>query len=351
MKKTIIQGKKHLLLAGLKIPYETERSGSRCRLIIGPLRLPYWRSQSDDSLCIPLFGRELSLRRDRRARHYAMRRRLTDEKIRELLTEELSPLLGYRPDLEHPRSFNEKINWMKLHAKDPLITRCCDKYAVKCYAAERIGEEYVLPVLGVWSRADEIDFACLPDRFVLKVNWSSGYNIIVRDKKALDLRETRRKLDRWMQPSQNSYYDMFNWGYKDMTPVIYAEPYIEQIDGQLYDYKLFCCGGKFKFLFVSTDRLNGRGLTYTFFDRALRPLPFRYGHKPNADPVPAMPAQLDRMIELAEKLAEPFPFVRADFYETDGGRVYLGEMTFYSGGGTLGFDPVEWDYTLGEWMD
>ena len=333
------------------IPYRTERKGNHCYLFIGVFRIPYWRSSEDDSLYIPFLGTELKLQQGRREKHYLIRRRLSEKKIEELLTKELTPLLGYRPNLNCPTTFNEKINWMKLHDHNPLITKCCDKYAVKRYAAERIGEKYVLPVLGTWEHARNIDFNNLPKRFVLKVNWSSGYNIVVKDKDTLDYKETRRKLNYWMKPRQNSYYDMFNWGYKHMNPIIYAEPYIEQIDGQLYDYKLYCCHGKFRFMFIATDRLNERGLTYTFFDSKGNQLPFQYGHKPNANPPPAMPKHLDLMIELAEKLAQPFPFVRVDFYETENNQVYFGEMTFYSGGGTLCFDPVEWDQMLGEWME
>ena len=153
MKKNEIAGQKYIVLGPLKIPYSTEREGTRCRMKLGPLTIPYRRSAADDRLCLPLCGREIPLARDRRSKHYALRRSLTDEKIETILTEELTPLLGYRPNLKQPRTFNEKINYYKLHDHDPLITRCCDKYAVKRYAAEKIGAQYALPVLGAWTRA------------------------------------------------------------------------------------------------------------------------------------------------------------------------------------------------------
>lgn len=349
--KTTIDGQKYIALCGLKIPYSTQRNGARCRLKIGPLSIPYHRSLTDDRLCLVLFGREYPLVRDRRGRHYAMRRKLTDETIEALLTEELEPLLGYRPNLKQPKTFNEKINYYKLHDHNPLITTCCDKYSLKQYASEKIGAQYVLPVLGAWMKADDIDFDSLPDRFVIKVNWSSGDNIIVRSKSQLEIPAVRKKLASWMRPGQNGYYDMFNWGYKEMKPVIYAEPYIEQIDGQLYDYKLFFCDGEFRFFFIATDRYCKEGLTHTFFDPSMQPLPFTYGRLPNAKPLPVPPKHLDQMIMLGKKLAEPFHFVRVDFYETSDEQVFLGEMTFYPGGGTLPFHPPKWDAILGSWMN
>ena len=179
------------------------------------------------------------------------------------------------------------------------------------------------------------------------MNWSSGFNIIVPDKKKLDVEAAKKKLRSWMKPEMNSYYQYFNWGYKHMKPMIYAEEYLEQVAGQVYDYKFFMCGGEMEFLFIATDRHGDHTLTYTFFDKNLEHIPCTYGGKKNASPLPEMPKNIDKMIELAKKLAKPFPFVRVDFYEV-GDRVYLGEMTFYSGGGVLAFEPEEWDLRLGE---
>lgn len=340
--------KKYLRCLGLRISYYTEGTGECRKAVIGGIPFTYWRDLEEDIPYVKLFGKQIAFRSSRRGKHYQLRDRLTDRKCKELLVKELTPLLGYRPDLDTPATFNEKINWLKLHNHDPRITTCCDKYAVKQYAAEKIGAEYVLPVLGVWEKAADVDFDSLPEQFALKVNWSSGYNIIVPDKSKLDVDEARKKLAKWMVPASNSYYDTFNWGYKHMKPVIYAEPYIEQIDGQVYDYKFYFSKGRFLYMFIATDRLGEKSLTYTFYDEQFRPLPFTYGHKPNANPVPEMPKNLDKMLELAKVLADDFPFVRVDFYEVGDREFYLGEMTFYSGGGTLPFDPVSWDQTLGD---
>ena len=281
--------------------------------------------------------------------NFLMRDQLDDEKIKNIAVKIFEEKVGYTPDLVHPRSMNEKIFWMKLNYHDPLITTCCDRFAVKDYVTEKLGPGYVIPTLNSWKSAEDIDFSTLPDQFVLKVNWSSGYNIIVKDKSTLNEADARSKITHWMQPQQNSYYQTFNWGYKNMEPVVYAEKYMEQVDGQLYDYKFYCCNGKAKFLFIATDRHKEGKLTYNFFDMDFNRLPFTYGgrgHEENLE----KPTFYEEMIRCAEILSRPFPFVRVDFYETDG-KIFVGEMTFYSGGGILPFDPVEWDYKLGSYID
>lgn len=351
LRKEICGDKKFLWLWKLRISYQTEpwKEGRRCK--IGPFSIPYRLYQKGDKLYLKLWRLRFRCGRvqpTRKEKHFRQREQLCTEYCIQLLKEELSEDLGYCPNIESPQSFNEKILWLKFFYHDPLITTCCDKYAVKEYVAERVGDSYVLPVLAVWENPSEIDFARLPQQFAIKVNWSSGYNIIVKDKAALDAAAALQQLTEWMRPESNSYFDTFNWGYKDMRPVIYAEPYIEQRDGQVYDYKFFINEGRFVFMFIATDRLGDHSLTYTFFDSDFQPLPFTYGRKPNADPIPQMPYNLEKMVEIAQELAKPFPFARVDFYELNRTEFYVGEMTFYSGGGTLGFDPVSWDYELGK---
>lgn len=349
LRKETDGSRKYLRVWFLRIPYETTAAEGGRRLKIGPFCIPYQFFQKNDwtylklwRLCLP-WGR---VRPGRRERHFQEREKLTTEYCIRLLQEELAGELGYRPNIIDPQSFNEKILWMKFFYHDPLITVCCDKYSVKQYVAQTVGGKYVLPTLAVWEDPAKIDFSHMPEQFVLKVNWSSGYNIIVRDKRELDCAAAAAQLAEWMRPERNSYYDTFNWGYKNMRPVCYAEPYIEQCDGQVYDYKFFICNGRFEFMFVATDRSDKETLTHDFFDADFHLLPFTYGHRKHTAPPPSRPEHYDEMVELSLKLAKPFPFVRVDFYEA-GGRVYVGEMTFYPGGGTLGFDPVKWDYELG----
>ena len=288
--------------------------------------------------------------RDIKKEHYNMGVLLTEEKKVEILKETFKRRVGYELDLENPKSFNEKIMWLKLYYQDPLITKCCDKFAVKDYVAETIGEEHIVPTIAVWDNPEDIDFDALPDQFVLKVNWSSGYNIICSDKSKLNRKKTVEQLKKWMKPDRNAYYQLFNWGFKHMKPVVYAEKYIEQVDGQVYDYKFFIFNGKERAMFIATDRNKEFELTFDWFDRDFNHLPFTYGGTLHANPAPQKPRNYDKMIELAEKLAKPFPFVRVDFYEI-GDQILLGEMTFYSGGGVLPFDPEEWDYKIGSLLE
>ena len=177
--------------------------------------------------------------RDVKKEHYNLGVLLTTKKKIQILKQHFKRRVGYDLNIENPRTFNEKIAWSKLYYQNPLITKCCDKFAVKDYVDETIGKGHVVPTIKYWDNPDDIDFDLLPDKFVLKVNWSSGYNIIVPDKSKLDYDETRRKLKQWMKPDRNAYYQFFNWGFKHMKPVVYAEEYIEQVDGQVYDYKFF----------------------------------------------------------------------------------------------------------------
>ncbi len=347
IRKITKDNQKYLQIGKIKIPYSVSGEGEERTAKIGILSIKYYRDTADENIYFQFLGKKIKLKESRRLKHYKIKDSLTDEKIKKLLEKELTPLLGYKPNLDNPKTFNEKINWLKINNKDPMVTVCCDKYAVKEYARQRIDSKHILPVLAKWDSAEDVDFDVLPEKFALKVNWSSGFNIIVKDKSRLDTERTREKLKKWMQPYSNSYYDMFNWGYKDMKPVIYAEPYIEQFNGQVYDYKFFYSRGEFIYMFIATDRLGDHTLTYTYFDDKFQHLPFIYGGKGNKNTIPDMPKNLDKMLELSKILAEDFPFVRVDFYETDDG-VYLGEMTFYCGGGQLNFRPVEWDLKMGE---
>lgn len=281
--------------------------------------------------------------------HYLLDKegKLTDAKKKEILGEIFERRLGYKISWDVPRTFNAKIMWLKLNYQNPLITRCSDKFAVKSYVDEVIGEGHVVPTIDWWTDPDDIDFDKLPEKFVLKVNWSSGFNIIVKDKSQIDEDEIRKKLRRWTKSSQNSYYQMFNWGYKYMSPVIYAEEYISEVDDseQVFDYKFFCYDGVCKNLFITTDRFSNK--TYNWFDRDFNELPFTYGNAGKTKDGVSKPKHYEEMIEYAEKLAKPFPFVRVDFYEI-GDKVLVGEMTFYSGGGILKFKPRHWDVELGK---
>ncbi len=282
--------------------------------------------------------------------NYRMERsgELTDAKKEALLGKIFEKQHGYPIDFREPKTFNEKLMWMKLYYQEPLITKCCDKFAVKDYVTRMVGGEYVVPTIKSWTNAGQIDFDALPDRFVLKVNWSSGYLKIVKDKSELDIAATRRQFANWIKPYRNSYYQTFNWGYKNMPPIIFAEEYIEQADEQVYDYKFFCFKGRVDSLFIATDRQDkNKPTTFDFYDADFNPIDVTYGGHAHVKTPHQKPKNFEKMKEIAAKLSEPFPFVRVDFYDL-GDRVFVGEMTFYSGGALLSFDPVEWDRKYGD---
>lgn len=281
---------------------------------------------------------------DLKAQHYKLGYMLDEKKKIELLKKYFKKRIGYELNIENPQSYNEKIMWLKLYNQDPRITRCCDKFTVKGYVEEKLGPGYTVPTIAQWDDPDDIDFDALPDQFVLKVNWASGYNIIVKDKSKLDREEARSQLKRWMQPDRNSYYQYFNWGYKNVKPVCYAEEYLEQIDGQLYDYKFLFSNGKLVYLLIVTDRLSDNVITKTYFDENFEIMPIQSGHRANS--TPELPKNLERMLEISKILADDFPLCRVDFYEL-GDDIKIGEMTFYCGGGVLPMTPVEWDYKVG----
>lgn len=257
--------------------------------------------------------------------------------------------MGQKLDLRYPLTFSEKLQWLKLYDRKPEYTTMVDKYAVKKYVADRIGEEYIIPTLGVWDSFDEIDFDSLPDKFVLKCTHDSGGLVICRDKKTLDMDAARKKIEKSLR---TDYYKLGReWPYKDVPRRIIAEKFME--DGTqgdaLNDYKLMCFDGKVYCSFVCSGRNSEEGLRVTFYDREWKRLPFRR-HYPSADKDFDMPLQYHRMIELAERLSKDIPFVRTDFYEIDG-KLYFGELTLFPGNGMEEFSPEEWDERLGELIE
>lgn len=256
--------------------------------------------------------------------------------------------MGEKLNLDQPKTYNEKLQWLKLYDRNPLYTTLVDKYAVKDYVAEKIGKQYLIPTLGVWDCFDDIDFESLPKQFVLKCTHDSGGLVICKDKDTLDKEKARRKIEKSLHFQY--YYLGREWPYKNVKPRIIAEEYMEDSEvKELRDYKFFCFDGKFKILFIATDRQKqGDDTKFDFFDEKFTHLPFTNGH-PNAIIPPKKPECFDEMVRLAEKLSEGIPQVRIDFYEVDG-KVFFGEMTFFHWSGMVPFNPPEWDRKLGDWI-
>ena len=257
-------------------------------------------------------------------------------------------IIGKRLNLKHPQTFNEKLQWLKLYDRNPLYTTLVDKYAVKKWVADKIGEQYIIPTLGVWNSFDAIDFDTLPHQFVLKCTHDSGGIVICRDKATFDKQSARKKLTKSLKT--NFYDSGREWPYKNVPPRIIAEKYMSEDDGsqELKDFKLMCFNGKVKCSFVCTERFTKDGLKVTFYDTNWNVMPFERHYPRSKTPI-AKPLNYDEMVELAEKLSRDIPFVRVDFYSVKG-KTYFGEMTFYPGSGFEEFTPSEWDKTLGDWV-
>ena len=277
--------------------------------------------------------------------NYLYQDKLTDDFKKSLLEERFYREVGYFPDIENPQTFNEKINWLKLYYKNDILSRCVDKYEFKNYIKEQLGDGYTVPLLGVWDNANDIDLSKLPDRFVLKVNWSSYQNFIVKDKNKFNFDYAKSKINSWMLPWRNIYYASFYYGYKNVVPKVIAEEYIEQSDGKLNDYKFYCFNGNPQYLYIIDEGFSkARPLCWDVDSNHIYKIV-----NGQIDSI-KQPQNMDKMLEIAAKLAKPFPFVRVDLYEI-GTKVYVGEMTFYPGNGFNKFTPKELDAELGATLD
>ena len=267
-----------------------------------------------------------------------------------ILSYKYKQAFGKELNLENPKSFSEKIQWLKLYGRTPLNKVMADKYLVKQYIAEKIGDEYVIPLLGVWDKPEDIDFESLPNRFVLKCNHNSGLGMVIcKDKSKLDLIKVRKGLAAGLR--EDYFWCSREYAYKDIPRKIIAEAYMEDEKTQeLRDYKFFCFNGEPKALYIASGRSKGEhSVTFDFFDMDFHHLPFTNGHPNFKQPV-EKPVCFDEMKRLAAILSVGEPHVRVDFYEVNG-RVYFGEFTFSHMGGFMPFEPEEWDYKFGEWID
>ena len=255
--------------------------------------------------------------------------------------------MGRELNLENPQTYTEKLQWLKLNDHRPEYTRMVDKFAAKEYVAEKIGSEYVIPLLGVWDRVEDIDFEKLPQQFVLKTTHDSGGLVICKDKAKLDIPAAKRKLRHFQK---RNYYDHNReWPYKHVLHRIIAEGYMEDTaQGELRDYKFFTFGGEPKVLYIAQGRGRGEPTVADFFDMEFNHLPFTIDHDMATMP-PEKPKNFELMKKLAATLSEGTPQLRVDFYEVDG-KVYFGEMTFFHCSGMEAFHPESWDQKFGDWV-
>lgn len=256
--------------------------------------------------------------------------------------------MDYKLNLKSPRTFNEKVNWLKIHDRRPEYITMVDKIAVKDYVKSLVGEKYIIPTLAVWSRVEDIDFDSLPEQFVLKTNHDSGGVVVCRDKKTFNKERAQEILHKSLKTDY--YLQSREYPYKHLSRKVFAEQYLEDKKyGELRDYKFFCFDGEVKALFVATGRMNSNSETkFDFFDSEYKHLDIINGH-PNAINPPEKPVCFEEMKRIASELSKGIPCVRVDLYEVEG-RVYFGELTFSHWGGFTPFQPESWDYTFGSWI-
>lgn len=256
-------------------------------------------------------------------------------------------VMGEKLNIDNPTTFNEKLQWLKVYDHKPEYTTMVDKYEVKKYVADRIGEEYIIPVLGVWDNFDDIDFDSLPEQFVLKCTHDSGGLIICKDKSKLDIKAAKAKINKSLK--RNYYRNSREWPYKNVKPRILAEQYM--VDKNSFEslnvYKIMTFNGTPKIVqAIKNDKTEYETIDY--FDTSWNLLDLKQNF-PNSETPLRRPQQLDEMLRLAEKMCAGFAFLRVDFYEVNG-KVYFSEFTFYSDTGMAHFTPSEWNRRLGDWI-
>ena len=255
--------------------------------------------------------------------------------------------LGHNFDIDYPVGFNEKIQWLKLYDSTELKTRLADKVLVRDYVKEKIGEEYLIPCLGVWGSFDEIDWDELPDQFVLKCNHGSGTNAIIQSKKKLNYSELKMRFDSWMKLDY-SLYSGFEMHYKEIEPKILAEAMLKEKDGgDLKDYKVFVFNGKAKLIQVDIDRQHRH--RRNIYDLQWNYIPVSILYPTDSDTFVEKPDCLQELIMVAEELGKGFKHVRVDLYICNK-KIYFGEMTFTHGSGTEKFTPASYEMQMGEWI-
>lgn len=256
--------------------------------------------------------------------------------------------MGRKLDLNNPETFNQKLQWLKLYDRKPEYTQMVDKYEVRKYIKEIIGEEYLIPLLGVYDSFEEIDFDNLPDEFVLKPNHTSGNVFICKDKSKIDYKKLKKEVNRWLK--REYYWLHREWPYRNVKPRIICEKYLEdESSKELRDYKFMCFNGVVKCIFVFSNRYSPTGLNIDIYDVNWNLMPFGRPNIASTGVKIPKPKNFQKMIQYAEKLAVNIPFIRVDFYEVNG-HLYFGELTFYPASGFGKFTPEYYDDILGSWL-
>jgi hypothetical protein len=271
----------------------------------------------------------------------------TDDKIR-YLSQMFYRNTDYYPDFKHPRSFNEKLNWIRFNFKDLKPVNICDKLLFKQYVEEKLGPGYTAKLLRVFDDVADLELEGLPEKFVVKTTFGFGAKAvkIIKEKSKVNLDEIKFQLSETMNPWE---YTMDQGLFRKEQTVfkVFAEEYIESEDGQLTYYKFLCFHGEPKMVIAICDRENGK-YSIAYYDTDWNKLDLKCGNYKNKDVKKTK--NFNKMLEIAKKLSAEYPFVRVDLYNVDG-KIFAGEMTFIPAGAMSKFKPVEWDYKIGEWLD
>jgi len=261
----------------------------------------------------------------------------------------LFPLkVGYKLSLRAPKTYNEKLQWLKIYYRNPDLPMMVDKFEAKKYVGNLIGEEYIIPTLGVWDCFEDIDLSSLPQQFVLKTTHDQGGVIICKDRDRFDIALAKKKITSHLKRNFGRYSK--EWPYKMVRPRVILEEYmVDAKTGELKDYKFFCFNGEPKLFYIASNRQNkDEGLKFDYFDLNFNRLDIKQAYA-NSDKVLEKPKSFDKMLEFSKMLSRNLPHVRVDFYEINE-RLFFGELTFFHHSGFVPFYPAEWDYKLGDYI-
>lgn len=275
---------------------------------------------------------------------------------KEFIQKQYKQKTGEELNLETPKTYNEKIQWMKLNYKNPTLKKCVDKYEVRDYIREKLGNygnEILIPLIGVYENIDDVDFEKLPNEFIMKLTNGSSFNHICKNKNKSEINRIKKKFKKWIKLDYYAYGR--EWAYKDVKNRIICEKLLKPLSGNIpEDYRFFCFNGKVEFITIDIDSVVD-GIKNSYYYRNLYSRDWnkinatiQYPNKPDYDV--EKPKKLDQMINIAEKLSEDFPAVRVDLYYFDE-KIYFGELTFYHSSGYQNIEPKSFSEMIGEYIN
>ncbi len=255
---------------------------------------------------------------------------------------------GKKLDLECPKTFNEKLQWLKLYDRKEEYTEMVDKYEVKKYVSNIIGDEHIIPTIGVYNEFKEIDFDKMPKQFVIKCTHDSGGLIIVKDKSKLDINKAEKMFNKYLH--RNFYNISREWPYKNVKPRIIIEKYMEdKNESTMKDYKFFCFNGEPKMMYLSEGLENHETACMSFYDMNFQLTDCKRKDYKQLNYIPTKPKTFELMKKYAALLSKNIPHLRVDFYEING-QLYFGELTFFTCSGFIPFEDKKWDEIMGNWI-